>query len=77
VEEEACGHGLRCAVGELLICPYCLSQWVATGLTLGMLAAPRLTRQLCSMFGPHTVSDFLQIAYRVAEDSAVKVQVQA
>jgi Protein of unknown function (DUF1360) len=69
VEEEACGHGIRYAVGELLICPYCLSQWVATGLTLGMLASPRLTRQLCSVFVAHTVSDFLQLAYRAAEDA--------
>ena len=33
VEEEPCGHGLRLAVGELLVCPYCLAQWVATALT--------------------------------------------
>ncbi|HEY1833708.1 MAG TPA: DUF1360 domain-containing protein [Solirubrobacteraceae bacterium] len=70
VEEQACGHGVRFVVGELLICPYCLSQWVATALTLGMLASPRLTRQLCSVFVAHTVSDFLQLAYRAAEEAA-------
>jgi Protein of unknown function (DUF1360) len=68
VEEEPCGHGVRLAVGELLVCPYCLAQWVATALTLGLIGAPRLTRLLSSVFVAHTVSDFLQVAYRAAED---------
>jgi Protein of unknown function (DUF1360) len=69
VDEEPCGHGLRLAAGELLVCPYCLAQWVATGLTLGLVAAPRLTRLLNTIFVAHTVSDFLQVAYRAAEDN--------
>lgn len=68
VEEEPCGHGLRLAVGELLVCPYCLSQWVATGLTLGLVSAPRHTRLLSGIMVTHTISDFLQIAYRLAEE---------
>lgn len=68
VEEEPCGHGLRLAVGELLVCPYCLAQWVAAGLTLGLLTAPRYTRLLGTIFAAHTVSDFLQVAYRAAEE---------
>ena len=68
VEEEPCGHGLRLAVGELLVCPYCLAQWVATALVLGLVGAPRLTRLVGGVFVAHTVSDFLQIAYRAAED---------
>ncbi len=68
VEEQPCGHGLRLAVGELLVCPYCLAQWVATGLTVGLVGAPRLTRLVSTIFVAHTVSDFLQLAYRAAED---------
>jgi uncharacterized protein DUF1360 len=68
VEEQPCGHGVRLAVGELLVCPYCLAQWVATGLALGLVGAPRLTRLLSTIFVVHTVSDFLQVAYRAAED---------
>ena len=68
VEEEPCGHGLRLAVGELLVCPYCLAQWVATALTVGLVGAPRPTRLLASVLVAHTVSDFLQLAYRVAEN---------
>ncbi len=68
VEEEPCGHGLRLAVGELLVCPYCLAQWVATALALGLMGAPRLTRLISTVFVAHTISDFLQVAYRAAED---------
>jgi Protein of unknown function (DUF1360) len=68
VEEEPRGHGLRLAVGELLVCPYCLAQWTATGLTVGLIGAPRLTRLLSVTLVAHTVSDFLQAAYRAAED---------
>lgn len=68
VEEEPCGHGLRLAVGELLVCPYCLAQWVATALTVGLVGAPRLTRLVGAVFVAHTVSDFLQIVYRAAEE---------
>lgn len=69
VEEEPVGHGLRLAVGELLICPYCLSQWTATGFSLGLIAAPRFTRLLATVFVASTISDFLQVAYLRAEET--------
>jgi hypothetical protein len=68
VEEEAYGEGLRFAIGELLICPYCLGQWVATGLTLSLVAAPRFTRAVSAVFVLTAISDLLQIAYRLVED---------
>jgi hypothetical protein len=68
VEEKPCGHGLRYAVGELLVCPYCLAQWTSSGLALGLVGAPRLTRLLSSILVAHTISDFLQVAYRAAEN---------
>ncbi len=68
VDERPRGQGVRLAVGELLVCPYCLAEWVATALTLGLVGAPRLTRTLSAVFVAHTVSDFLQVAYRAAED---------
>lgn len=70
VEEEPRGEGLQLAVGELLVCPYCVGQWVATGLTLGIVASPRLTRVLSTVFVANTLSDFLQAAYRAAEARA-------
>ena len=44
VSEAARGHGLRRAVGELLVCPYCIGMWISAGLVAGLLVAPRFTR---------------------------------
>ena len=68
VEEKPRGRGLRRAVGELIVCPYCLGLWVSTGFHVGLVFAPRTTRLLASTFTALTLSDFLQIAYKAAED---------
>ena len=65
LEERSRGTGLRKAIGELLICPYCLDLWV------GLLFAPRVTRFVAAMFAALTVSDFFQIAYKAAEDKGL------
>ena len=67
-EEQPQGHGLRLAVGELLVCPYCLGLWVAGGFTAGLVLAPRSTRLVASVFAVKAVSDFLQVAYKTAEE---------
>jgi hypothetical protein len=68
VEERARGHGWRRTVGELLVCPYCLGMWISAGFNLGMVVAPRGTRLAASVLTGLTISDFLQIAYKAAED---------
>jgi hypothetical protein len=68
VEERARGEGLRRTAGELLICPYCLGMWISAGFHTGLLFAPRTTRFLASVLNGLTISDFLQIAYKAAED---------
>jgi Protein of unknown function (DUF1360) len=68
VEEKPRGRGMRRAVGELLVCPFCLGQWVATGLLAGLAVIPRATRFICSIFATLTISDFLQIAYKGSEE---------
>jgi Protein of unknown function (DUF1360) len=68
VEEKPRGRGLRRAVGELIACPYCLGLWVVGGLHAGYLLAPRTTRVVASTFSSLTISDFLQIAYKAAEE---------
>jgi hypothetical protein len=68
LEESVRGMGLRRAVGELLACPYCLGLWVSAGMHLGLIHAPRTTRVVASTFTALTISDFLQIAYKAAED---------
>jgi hypothetical protein len=67
VEEEARGTGLRYATGELLICPYCLAQWVAGGFVAGYLHAPRVTRVLAATWTIHALADGVQLAYSAAE----------
>ena len=70
VSETPRGSGLRYAVGELLVCPHCLAQWVAGAIAVGYVAAPRLTRLLTFLYTVVAVSDFAQIAYRAADDAA-------
>ena len=71
VEERARGRGLRRAVGELLICPYCIGLWLAAGMHMGLVYAPRTTRTVASTFTALTISDFLQIAYKAAEEKGL------
>lgn len=70
VEEEPRGDGMRYAIGELLVCPYCVGQWVAGALVVGMVGAPRLTRTIAFMYTAETAADFLQLAYLAAEERA-------
>jgi hypothetical protein len=68
VGEKPRGRGLRRAIGELLLCPFCVAQWVAAAYALGLLFAPRVTRLVAAMLATASVSDFLQIAYKAAEN---------
>jgi hypothetical protein len=61
--ESVRGHGLSHSVGELLTCPMCLAQWVATGFTLGLALAPVPTRTALSIFTGVAGADFLQHVY--------------
>jgi hypothetical protein len=69
VDEEPRGTGVRLATGELLVCPYCLGQWIASAFAVGLVGAPDLTRLLAFIFTAETVADFLQLAYRASEDA--------
>jgi len=68
VSEKPRGRGLRRAIGELLVCPFCLGQWVAAAFGVGLVAAPRLTRLVASIYAAKTVADFLQLAHAAAEE---------
>jgi hypothetical protein len=71
LEEASRGSGLQKAVGELLICPYCLGLWVVAGFSVGLIFAPRVTRFVASLFSALTISDFFQIAYKAAEEKGL------
>lgn len=70
-EERSRGTGVRKAIGELLICPFCLGLWVIAAFSVGLLFAPRVTRFVASLFAALTISDFLQVAYKAAEDKGL------
>jgi hypothetical protein len=69
VSEAARGRGLRRAFGELLVCPYCLSVWIAGAFSAGLIVAPRPTRWVAAVLATAFGSDLLQIAYKKAEDA--------
>jgi hypothetical protein len=64
------GSSIRHGLGELITCPFCLAVWVSTGLTGGLVLAPRLTRLVATALTATAVSDFLQLAYDRAKKSA-------
>jgi hypothetical protein len=64
------GSSVRHSVGELVTCPFCLAVWVATGLTGGLVLAPKLTRLAATALTAVAVSDFLQMAYSMAKEAA-------
>ncbi|HTZ85629.1 MAG TPA: DUF1360 domain-containing protein [Solirubrobacteraceae bacterium] len=68
IEEKARGQGLRRALGELLICPYCMSMWIATAFAAGLVVAPRPTRWTASVLAVVFGSDVLQAIYKKLED---------
>jgi hypothetical protein len=70
LDEEVRGHGTRHSVGELLTCPMCLAQWVATALGAGLVLAPRPTRLMMATFTAVAGADFLQYAYAWLQQAA-------
>src|SRR4051812_15637103 len=63
VDEAARGGGLRRAIGELLVCDYCLAQWVAAGFVASHALAPRPTRTVAALFTVYAGADALQLGW--------------
>lgn len=68
VNEVAKGHGAQHAIGELLTCPFCAAQWIATGLVAGTVAAPAVTTALISVSAAARAGDYLQLLYGAVRD---------
>ena len=68
LEEKPRGSGARRALGELLVCPYCLGLWASGGFHAGLLFAPRATRFSASVLTAMALADFLQVAYKAVEE---------
>ncbi|MEV3921737.1 DUF1360 domain-containing protein [Actinomadura coerulea] len=70
LSEEVRGKGVRHAVGELITCPFCTSQWVATAYAAGLVFAPDATRLAGATMTAVAGSDWLQLAYARLQKSA-------
>jgi hypothetical protein len=66
VEGKALGSGFRRAVGELAICPFCMTQWVAAAGLVGLYAAPRTTRFAAGILAVRTVAEVLNLGHEAA-----------
>jgi hypothetical protein len=66
VSESPRGQGPQRAIGELINCPFCVGMWVASGLGVGFVAAPRVTRFLAGVGAALTAADFLHLAHAAA-----------
>jgi hypothetical protein len=68
VSEEPRGTGIRLAIGELLVCPYCVGQWVAAAFVAGYIRQPNPTRMVAAVFAVLSASDFLSQAWVALEE---------
>lgn len=69
LHEEVRGHGLQHSAGELLSCPMCLAQWVATALCAGLVLAPVPTRLVLATMTAVGGADFLQHLYSMLQQA--------
>ncbi|MGN6605711.1 MAG: DUF1360 domain-containing protein [Jatrophihabitans sp.] len=71
LHEEVRRHdGLGHSFGELITCPMCLAQWVATAFAAGLVFAPRQTRLVMATFTAVAGADFLQYLYAALQQRA-------
>jgi len=70
LDEKPRGEGLQRSVGELLTCKFCLSVWVASFFTYGLVLVPRVTRLVAAVFAVVTVSDHLHQIYKALMNRA-------
>ena len=66
VRSEPRGHGFRRAVGELFVCPFCMTQWVGAAFLAALCVAPRATRFTAGMLAVRTVSELANLGHEAA-----------
>ncbi len=63
VNERPRGDGVRYAIGELLTCPFCCTQWTTTALGVAWLHSPKATRALMTLLTASAAADVLHVAW--------------
>jgi hypothetical protein len=74
VNERPRGRGMQKALGELLVCPFCVGQWAAAALACGLALAPGATRLIAALFSAVAIADFLQYGYEAVRKQAEGAQ---
>jgi hypothetical protein len=69
-EEVRTHSAAQHSVGELISCPMCLAQWVATAFGAGLVIAPRQTRLAMAVLTAVAGADFLQYAYALIQQAS-------
>lgn len=73
VAPRAKEHASTHALAELITCPFCLGQWIATVLVTGQVLAPNVTRIATGILTAAAGADALQYAYAaLAEQGSSK-----
>jgi hypothetical protein len=70
VLEEPRGRGVQRSIGELLVCPYCISHWVGAGLLAAYARDPDLARSGAMLLTIVAGSDFLHQAWAAVDKRA-------
>jgi hypothetical protein len=69
-DEEPVQGGMEQAIGELVTCSRCAGTWVAAGLAMTQVIAPRFGRLLTWSLGAAAVNDFLQAGFTALSGKA-------
>jgi hypothetical protein len=69
-EQVRTEHGVQHSIGELISCPMCLAQWVASAFGAGLVLAPRPTRLAMAVLSAVAGSDFLQYVYAALQQTS-------
>jgi len=71
--EEPVQGGIEQAIGELVTCSRCAGTWVAAGLAVTQVIAPRFGRLLTWSLGAAAANDFLQAGFTALTEKANEV----
>jgi hypothetical protein len=68
--EEPVEGGMEQAIGELVTCSRCVGTWIAAGLAVTQVIAPRFGRLLTWSLGTAAANDFLQAGFTALTEKA-------
>ena len=72
-DEEPVQGGMEQAIGELVTCSRCAGTWVAAGLAVTQVIAPRFGRLITWSLGAAAANDFLQAGFTALTEKAIEV----